>query len=167
MPVKYPVHDKDFYIKMRGACLDQEERGLVEILELSGMHVSSICKLKKDDLIRQGSKFILQWIRPKTNLKMQAIVPKEYLEDIKYFLEKRRKKRITYYYMIKKIGERAGYDNISPMTFRHQRCIRALRDENFSVFEVPHLMGCSLNVVVRNYSKIKESELLERSEKND
>ena len=34
---KYPVLDDGFYLRMMGACADDEERGLVTIFDLTGM----------------------------------------------------------------------------------------------------------------------------------
>lgn len=156
---KYPVLDDDFTIKLLGCCKDDEERGLVAILDLTGMHVSSLCSLGPGDIIKQGSRTYLRWVRPKTNRTLQALVPKERFQTIEKFLKMRRKSRQFYHFLVKNIGLRAGFEDISPMTFRHNRCLRALTKEGYSIFEVPQIMGCTLDVVVRNYSKVREDQL--------
>ncbi|MHA1286545.1 MAG: tyrosine-type recombinase/integrase [Candidatus Thorarchaeota archaeon] len=157
---KYPVLDPNFPLKIIGACRDSEERGLMKILLLTGMHISSVCSLGSGNMINQGSKVYLKWKRPKTNKTLQVLVPKDYLEDIQGFIKGyRRKSRQQYFNMVRAIGGRAGYQDISPMTFRHTRCIRALEDEGYSIYELPHLLGCSLDVVVRNYTKLREDQL--------
>ena len=42
---KFPILDDDFAVKMLGACYNDEERGIVTILDLNGMHISSVCSL--------------------------------------------------------------------------------------------------------------------------
>ena len=157
---KYPVLDDDFIIKMLGACSNDEQRGLITVLNLTGMHISSLCSLGSENLIKQGSKSYLRWIRPKTNKTLQALVPKENIQTIENFLKMRRKSRQYYHFLVKKIGERAGYQDVSPMMFRHNRCLRALMREGYSIFEVPQIMGCTLDVAVRNYSKLREDQLV-------
>ena len=157
---KYPVLDDDFLIKMLGVCQDSEERGIIIVLDLTGMHVSSLCNLGPENLIKQGSKSYLRWIRPKTYKTLQALVPKESVQTIQDLLKMRRKSRQHYHVLVKQIGQRAGYQDVSPMTFRHNRCLRGLTKEGYSIFEIPQVMGCTLDVAVRNYSKLKEDQLV-------
>jgi site-specific recombinase XerD len=157
---KYPVLDDGFFLKMLGACHNDEERALVVILDLTGMHISSLCSLEPKNLIRQGSKTYLRWVRPKTNKTLQALVPKEYVQSIEKFLKMRRKSRQFYHFLVKNIALRAGYEDVSPMTFRHNRCLRGLTKEGYSIFEIPQVMGCTLDVAVRNYSKLREDQLI-------
>lgn len=157
---KYPVLDDSFLLKMLGACNNDEERALVTVLDLTGMHVSSLCSLEPSSIFRQGSKTYLRWIRPKTNKTLQALVPKESIETIEKFLKMRRKSRQYYHFLVRKIGLKAGYEDVSPMTFRHNRCLRGLTKEGYSIFEIPQVMGCTLDVAVRNYSKLREDQLL-------
>lgn len=157
---KYPVLDEDFLIKMVGSCSNDEERGLVLVLHLTGMHISSVCELDPSSLIKQGSRTYIRWVRPKTNKTLQAQVPKEYVEPIRDFLAMRRKTRQHYHTVLKTIGARAGFQDVSPMTFRHNRCLRGLTQEGYTIYEVPQVMGCTLDVAVRNYSKLREDQLL-------
>jgi hypothetical protein len=160
---KYPVLDDDFTIKMLGVCQDNEERGIITVLDLTGMHVSSLCELGPENLIKQGSKSYLRWIRPKTNKTLQALVPKESIQTIQDLLKMRRKSRQHYHALVKQIGLRAGYQDVSPMTFRHNRCLRGLTKEGYSIYEIPQVMGCTLDVAVRNYSKLREDQLERQS----
>lgn len=174
---KYPILDEAFNLKVLGACKDDEERGIVKLLILTGMHVSVLTgvdyiskKTKKrvfrpplgpSNLVKQGPQNIIRWIRPKTTKTLESYIPKDDVEDIKAFLEMKHKTRQHYFNMTKAIGERAGYDSVSPMTFRHNRCIRALTVENRQIWEVPHVMGCTLDVAARNYSKKKDLEQIQ------
>ena len=153
---KYPVLDPDFTIKMIGACKDEEERGLIRILDLSGMHVSSLGNVK---VVTKGSKHFLSWMRPKTNKTLEVLIPSDNLQDIQGFLTHKRHSRRHYLRMVQVIGERAGYEGISPMTFRHNRCIRSIKDHDCNPFIVAQDMGCSIDVVFRNYSKLREDQL--------
>lgn len=164
---KYPILDDDFSVKMVGACYNDEERGLVVILDLTGMHVSSACSLNAANLVRQGSRSYIQWVRPKTHKTLQALVPKEQLPTVVGFLRIRRKSRQHYHHLLKVIGQRAGYQDVSPMTFRHNRCLRGLTKEGYSIFEIPQVMGCTLDVAVRNYSKLREDQLLRPNEEDE
>jgi site-specific recombinase XerD len=156
---KYPILDDDFLLRMLGSCSDDEERGIITILDLTGMHVSSLCSLEPCDLIKQGNRAYLRWVRPKTNKTLQALVPKDKIQIIEKFLKMRRKSRQYYHFLVKKIGLKAGYEDVSPMTFRHNRCLRGLTKEGYSIFEIPQVMGCTLDVAVRNYSKLREDQL--------
>ena len=40
---KYPILNQGFTLKMPGACRNDEERGLITVLDLTGMHVSCVC----------------------------------------------------------------------------------------------------------------------------
>lgn len=157
---KYPIMDSSFYPRMICACADDEERGLIAIFDLTGMHVSSLCSLSPENMIRQGSKTYLRWVRPKTNKTLQALVPKEHIRSIEKFLKMRRKSRQFYHFLVKNIALRAGYEDVSPMTFRHNRCLRGLTKEGYTIFEIPQVMGCTLDVAVRNYSKLREDQLI-------
>ena len=156
---KYPVLDDDFTIKMLGSCLDDEQRGIITILDLTGMHVSSLCQIGPENLIRQGAKTYLRWVRPKTKKTLTALVPKEKILTLQSFLELRRKSRQHYHFLVKSIGIKAGYQDVSPMTFRHNRCLRGLTKEAYSIYEIPQVMGCTLDVAARNYSKLREDQL--------
>jgi len=150
---KYPITDSDFRIKVFGACENPEERGLISILDITGMHISCAVKLTEKNLIKQGSTVYIRWQRAKTSKTLRFPVPKDRLEDITHFIKrKRRKTTRAYFDTIKAIGRRAGYDEVSSMTFRHNRAIRALTEEGMDIYQVPHMLGCSLNVVARNYT---------------
>ncbi|MDW5562989.1 MAG: hypothetical protein SA339_07155 [Methanomassiliicoccus sp.] len=156
---KFPILDENFYLRMMGSCNDDEERGLVTIFDLTGMHVSSMCELGPENLIRQGGKTYIRWVRPKTRKTLQALVPNDRVKIIENFLKMRRKTRQHYHFLVKKIGLKAGYQDVSPMTFRHNRCLRGLTTEGYSIYEIPQVMGCTLDVAVRNYAKLREDQL--------
>lgn len=161
---KYPILDKDFLLKMLLACIDDRQRALIFILWLTGMHISSMTKLTPQNLKVEGEKTYLMWQRPKTRLTLRAEIPKEYVRVIVPFLESKKVSRQHYHTIVKEIGRRAGFDDVSPMTFRHTRCLRALRKpedggEGYSVYEAPFVMGTTLDVAARNYAQLPREEL--------
>lgn len=155
---KYPVLDPDFLLKMLGSCADEWERGLVIVLHYSGCHVSSISKGAKPVIIKEGVKTYFQWVRPKTRKTLRVLIPSQHLKPVQFFLSSNQKTPRWLNMVVKRIGERAGYEGISSMTFRHNRCIRAI-EEGYNPFEIPQVMGCTPEVVFRNYSKLREDQL--------
>ena len=152
---KYAIRDPDFYIKMRGAHWDDESRGVAVILELTGMHPISLTELSPESLRKEGPDRVLYWRRPKTNITLQRSIPKKDVEIVEKFLVLRRKSYWHYWNLVRKLGQKAGYDALSPMTYRHQRCYTLMRNGAHPM-EITHIMGCSLRVANRNYAKMKE-----------
>jgi hypothetical protein len=152
---KYGYRDEAFYTKMRAAAWSEESLGVAVIFELTGMHVYSMMRLSPLSLKKEGDYHTLYWDRPKTYRTLNAPITGRDLIIVKNFLPMRRKSRTHYYDIVKKLGERAGFPECSPMTYRHQRCIWLLR-HGYTVWEVPHVMGCTLDVVMKNYTKMKE-----------
>jgi len=69
---------------------------------------------------------------------------------------------------LQKIGERAGYDGVSCLTMRHTYCIWLLRPREeggagMTIYQVPHWMGCTLEVAARNYAIMSGEQLLEEN----
>lgn len=143
---------------MIGACIDEQERGLIRILDLSGMHVSA---LRNVSIASRGNRNYLTWKRPKTNKTLEVLIPPDNLVDIQGFLAHKRHHRTQYYRIVKQIGKKAGFEGLSPMTFRHNRCIRSIEAHQGNLFVVSQDMGCTWQVVVRNYSKLSEEQMEE------
>jgi len=160
---KFPVLDEAFLPKLIEVCDNDFERGLVYMLYYTGMHGSCLIQVRKENLIREGQKTYIQWTRPKTSKTMRCLLPKDKLPIIEIFLEHPKKIIQGYNYILKRLGRRAGFDGISSMTFRHTKCVRSLRD-GYGIFEVPHLMGCTIDVVTRNYSKMTEDQLAQKED---
>jgi hypothetical protein len=153
MVTKYPILDPDFSMKMLGSCKDDYERGLIGILDISGMHVSS---LKNCKVLSRGNRHFLTWTRPKTNKTLEVLIPPDKLVDIQGYLAHKPHSRQHFCRIVHEIGLRAGFEGVSPMTFRHNRCIRSIEQHDRNPFIVAQDMGCSIDVVFRNYSKLKE-----------
>jgi integrase len=171
---KYAVPDPDFYKKMVAATYDEEEaaydiekKGLIIVLSLTGCHIGAVSGDKKSgrpgmsetNLVRQGADHFLIWPRPKTDKTLRAFVPRRYVEDVRAFLAMRRKHRSHYWRMVRDIGLLAGFEDVSPHTFRHQRCVVLLKSGK-RVDEVCHILGCTVEVAVRNYAVEEDVEYM-------
>ena len=165
--IKYPVLDPDLRLKLLGACSNDVDRGLIAILWLTGMHP---CILAKDldakgnerplpVIVKEGPITYLYWRRAKTGRSLREVVPKDLLPYIIAFLAAPRKSLRYNYDRIKNIGSKAGYRDVSAATLRHSRCLRGLRDEGYTIYEMAHKMGCSLDVVVRNYAALRDVQM--------
>ncbi len=164
---KYPILDPDLKLKMLGAALTEEDRGLIATLWLTGMHPCIISKDKDQDgnerprpeIVKEGPMTYIYWKRAKTGKRLREPVPKELQPSIEAFL-KAPKKSVRYNYeRIKAIGLRAGYEGVSASTLRHSRCLRGLTVEGYTIYEMAHKMGCTLDVVVRNYAALKDTQM--------
>lgn len=164
---KYPVLDPDLKLKMLGACSNDLDRGLIAILWLTGMHPCIISKdkdLKGNDrplpeIVREGPDTFIYWKRAKTGRRLREPIPKDLQSYIVTFLNAPRKCLRYNYGRIRAIGLNAGYEGISAATLRHSRCLRGLTVENYTIYEMAHKMGCTLDVVVRNYAALKEHQM--------
>jgi len=158
--VKYPIVDEDFLIKSKGACNDDEEMGLLFIGFFFGMHPWSITQLNPESIKIEGKKHYLYWVRPRNHKTMRGEIPKEILSTIKNFINNyRRKTRQQYDNIIRAICKRAGYDNVSMMTLRHTHCLYQHTNRGVPLFSLHHVMGCTMEVVGRNYTQsIEEIE---------
>lgn len=152
---KFAVDDvQAFDNAMLAACDTDEERAVVYILALTGMHISSLLNLKPSDVVRRGPDVLLTWERPKTRKRMEHAVPKGRIALVEAFAGRIRRRPSTdaYNFILKRIGRKAGYPDVSPMTFRHNYC-RRLIDAGGSLLTIPTEMGCSEQVAVRNYAR--------------
>lgn len=153
---KYPVLSESFYVDMFAHAIGPEQQALIFILSETGLHPSSLRSLK---MKRERTKSLLEWRRPKTNLMLEVeIKRRDRLDLVRSFLSGRLKTPQHYNSVLKTIGQRAGYDGVSFMTFRHTYCIRLLT-EGFLIWEVPHIMGTTLDVTARNYSYVKRRDV--------
>lgn len=161
---KFAILDDNFFPRMMSEARNDKERGMVAILYYSGMHASSLLTLNRSNLKRIGSNHRLEWRRTKTARAMSCAIPSRYNEPVIAFLESRKPSRQYIHRVVKELGQKAGYDDISPMTFRHTRCVRAFMPKDqggdgLPFFAVNQIMGCSMGVVVRNYAIMADHQL--------
>ena len=156
---KYGISDDAFLARMLEQCRDDEERGWLTTLFLTGMHGASLRTLSKANLVRQGDRTFLQWRRTKTNKLLEAEISTDKLGVITPFLEASRKKSLRWVnYRLHEMGTKAGYDGVSTMTFRHTRCIRQIL-AGVPLPVVADSMGCTEEVVRRAYGKLTPEQL--------
>lgn len=154
---KFAVEDGDFYLKMRGAASTLMERGTVVILELTGMHVKSLCSLTPAHLRKEGKYHYLYWERPQKGKRskegsLRRRIPKEDLSLVSEWLSSCTGKSDRWYrYLVEDVGERAGFENVSPNTYRHQRAV--LLVERRGVRYAASQIGCSYKTLEKHYLK--------------
>lgn len=166
---KYPPTDPHFAEKVRGACRNDFERGMVYILLASGMHVSNLVarhRGKPLDPVIMTYDGDLRWDRVKTYRPMKARVPHGDRDLVRWWLKKfpRRRSERSIQYHIKEIGRRSGFPDLSPTSFRVWRACKLL-DEGVPPHEVRHLIGCSMNVLMDNYAQLKDDRRVEELSK--
>lgn len=160
---KIPPPDTDFERKMFEHCNTDEERLVLTVLGLTGIHVSCLSELTESNMQPSGDTFHLSWERPKTGLAMSTILTPESAEAIRPFLVLTKKAPITYWKMVRDIGNRAGFGGISPMTYRHLVCVREL-DRGIPYPIVAQMLGTTIRTLERHYSKVKgQRSMLARS----
>jgi hypothetical protein len=160
---KFPILDEDFLDRCLEACESDEERGLFLTYTFTGMRASEATKLTRDDLRTDGHRWIIVWVDQSSGRRLNAEVPNEHAEAVAKFLSKRRRGRITYHYKIRDIGERAGYEDISPETLRITYCARLLQ-EGHTPAEIQSKMRCSAEIVARSEGALMMALSMRRSE---
>jgi integrase len=157
---KYPILEDGYDLKLLGACRNAKERGLISLLAITGMHISTVEKLSKGNLKKQGDRTYIEYRRLKNSRPMRFEIPPNRLQDVREFLDGRKASRQYYHRIVKEIGRVAGYEDISPMTLRHSVCCDMIRrDGAASLFTVPQKLGCSMQIVVANYAQLSEEQL--------
>lgn len=162
---KFPSTDPHFIEKVRGACRNDKEKGIVYILQASGMHVANLVgqyrgrRLGPVILTNEGD---LRWKRVKTYKPMTARVPEEDREVVRWWLDRYHYKRSERWvqYTLREIGERVDIPDLSPNSFRVWRACNLL-DEGMSPHKVKHLLGCSLDVLMENYAQLEAARRVE------
>ncbi|GAH05702.1 unnamed protein product, partial [marine sediment metagenome] len=61
---------------------------------------------------------------------------------------------------VQRVGIRAGYAGICPLTLRHSRAVYLL-DAGMPVNRVSSLLGCSWQVLEKHYAQIEAARLIE------
>jgi len=155
---KSGILDENFLPLMLGNCSDDVQRGLVVILYHTGMHGQSVRQLSTENLKKEGGRYYLKWRRTKTKKLLEAPIPTDRLGVVTAFLTSPKKSLRWYNYLLRDIGSMAGFEAVSTMTFRHTHCLRLIK-EGRSLFEIAQKMGCSQEVIWRNYSKLSDEQI--------
>lgn len=155
MEKKFPEPDPEFYMKVRKAAMNDYQRGIVFILQSTGMHLQCLVSLTPAQMNLRGD---ILWRRTKTARPMRARIPKMDRREVRDWIRNYGSNNRTgrwVQYNLKEVGLRAGFPDLSPMTFRTQRAVRLL-DDGEPYHEVAHLMGCSPSVLMANYAQLKD-----------
>jgi integrase len=165
---KYPESDPNFLNKIRGACRNDYERGMVYILQHTGCHVANLVATDKNRRLIMNSRGDIRWRRVKNSKPLKAKVPTGDREIVEKWLSTYPGKRTTraIRYKIETIGKRAGFPEISPMTFRSQRACDLL-DEGMSPHQVKHLIGTSLATLEGHYAQLKADRRIDEEDLED
>lgn len=152
------IADDQFENKMRDACTCLREIGLVTVLEITGMHRSCI---RDTILTPYGEDYYLEWMATKEKRRerdMQAWVPPKDVENVRAWLTRYSKKHPdTYWRWLKEIAARAGYPQVSPMTYRAQRIVRMCKSGT-DPREVAILTGATEQTIFRYYTQASSKE---------
>jgi len=108
----------------------------------------------------------VEWHRPKTGAAMRATIT---WAECKLIARCRSVGTLpntvrTLQRRVRRIGERAGYPGISPLTLRHSRAIWLMdggsTGKPMAVNRVASLMGCSYAVLEKHYAQIEAARLV-------
>lgn len=161
---KFPVLDEDFLDKCLEACDSDEEKGLFLTYWYTGMRASEPTELTRNSLKSDGHVWWIVWTDQSTGKLLNARIPDEkHVEIVAKFLDMKRKTRIWYHFLIRDIGERAGYENISPESLRKTYCVKLLREGHTSA-EIQRRMRCSSEVVAVCEGALNLSQTMKRGE---
>ena len=161
--MKYaPPGDQEvFYDTMLRNVRTEAEGACITLLWRTGMHASTLCD--RDWVIVQD---YCSWTRPKTGKYLRATLK---WSEIKLILRCDNAGLLpastsTLRRWVRRIGDRAGYTAVSPLTFRHSRAVY-LRDKGLKREEVAQVIGCSIGVLDRHYGQLSADELVARVDK--
>jgi len=151
-----PGDQEEFYERLQLYTRTDPERAVVCLLWRTGMHSSTLV----------GGDFrlvcnLVEWTRPKTGKRLSAAIPiadANLLERViaaGLFPNTTR----TLGRWVQRVGERAGYSQVCPLTLRHSRAIWLL-DQKLPVNRVASLLGCSYAVLEKHYAQIEAARLL-------
>lgn len=151
---KEPLMEKDFN-KILKNCDNEFEKQTILILRYTGMHISVLCKLDKECI---KGKYI-QWYRPKTGKLVRIPMHPKIKNIVKKFIESREYNYREYYWaLVKNIGKRSGFPELSPMTFRHTFGV-SLLDQGYSMTQVQKMMGVTNLGVITRYTQYSDKQM--------
>ena len=133
---------------------------VILLLRYTGMHVSVLARPNKYALRVEGMDIV--WNRTKKQGKMAhtSIPISRYITfDVKGYIEQlkhraRRRSRQYFYALVRDIGERAGINDLSPMSFRHTLAV-AMLDDGYPEPFVCQTLNCS-RATMETYSKYSQ-----------
>ena len=163
MTQKIAIFDEIEQKALLGAAESDHEFIPIWLMMRCGMHPSDVTNAKHK--LRFNGEFI-EWKRAKNSKPRREIVPEDVRPRLEKWLKKGRKlTRIGYNLLVKRVADRIGHEEYTPMTLRHTFCIQQLR--YFSGMDRPPpdfiglvaiKMGCTREVVYQNYIDLEQWE---------
>lgn len=165
MGQKIAIFEENDQLALLGACESDNEYIPIWLMMRCGMHPSDVSNASKK-VTFQG-KFMM-WGRVKNKKLRREIVPDNIRPRIDSWLKRGRKlSREGYFHSVKRVGERIGHPEYSPMTLRHTFAIQELRRMSKMKPQPPdpiallaQKMGCTKAVAQQNYIDLTQWEEL-------
>lgn len=160
---KIAIFDQSLQMALIGACQSDHEYIPMWLMMRCGMHPSDVSRAKEN--ITFSGDFI-EYHRAKNQKPMRIMIPKDLKPRLEKWLKSGRKlSRMGYYYLVKRVGERIGHPEWTPMNLRHVFCIEELR--RYAKMQRPppdymyllaQRMGCGIKIVRQNYLDLQQME---------
>ena len=159
-----PAIDQEvFYDQLQTVCRNDCEHGIVSLLWRTGMHASTLVEkaFQLNPLTDKTTE--VRWRRTKNSKHLVAHLPQSEARVLRRCLaagslpDTQRALR----WRLQRVGERAGYPGITPLTLRHSRAIYLL-DSGRPINRVAALLGCSWQVLERHYAVIENQREVSR-----
>lgn len=137
------------------ACVEEEEWCTVWIILNTGMHPKNLVRLGPSNVDVKSGEWFLQYQRVKNDKARRYMLPPDVGERLRVFVAKRKRVQSTkgVWGIVKRVGARVGMPDVSPLSLRHTFCINLLREHD-DIHLVAQEMGCSVQVVMRNYADL-------------
>jgi integrase len=129
----------------------------------TGMHPENLKRLTKNSIEHDEQGWWLQFKRAKNDKPRRELLPDKIGPVIDEWIRRRGRPKTHqgYWDMARRVGLRIGLKGISPMTLRHTACIiflRQYRDHTDRLMLIATRMGCSQDIVAKNYIDMDEWE---------
>jgi len=152
-----PGDQEEFYGQLLKVCRSPAENACIMLLWRTGMHASTLCSAHW----WRGPERTIIWRRPKTGKQLAATITNA---DCILLAKCRAGGHLptsvrTLERWVQRVGERAGYPGLCPLTLRHSRAIFLL-DKGLAVNRVASLLGCSYGVLEKHYAQIEAARLV-------
>ena len=149
-----PIDQEVFYANLQAFCRTEAERAVVVLLWRTGMHPSTLIRewfsIGKDGTVHWPRTKTGKWLTAHTTVVEARVIIRcltaGSLPNTQGILRR----------WLRRIGDRAGYPEVTPLTLRHSRAIYLL-DAGRPINRVAALLGCSWAVLERHYAVIENA----------
>ena len=168
MTRKLAIFDKRDQMALLGACEGDNEFVPVWLMMRCGMHPSDVSAASSKLVWHFRSGLSLEWKRAKNAQPRREMIPRNVALRLDHWMKRGRKlTRQGYFHLVRRVGDRVGHPEYSPLSLRHTFCLNELRRFNdmpktppdiFSLVAIK--MGCSEKIVKQHYIDLKDWERL-------